>query len=84
MLFGAFIGQRIHLDQEKWIRLGREAFLVAQGHRFDQYLTSTSTVAGYVIGSAIFALGLGVRCEGTAYAVDKIIGRLFPKKIARA
>ena len=83
MATGALCGLCIHLDQAKWIQLGRDAFLAAQGHRFDQYSARQGTVAGYVIISAIFTLGLGVLFEGIVYAGDKIVNLLVPRKSAK-
>jgi hypothetical protein len=82
MASGAFFGRFVRWDQARWNRLGREAFLSYQEHRFDRYMASPGTGTKYVVILAIFALGLGVLYEGIAYAGDKIIARLFPKKSA--
>jgi hypothetical protein len=77
--FGAIFGQLVYLDQEKWHRLGREAFLAYQANRFDQH---TAAAAGVIIFCAIFALGLYSLYEGVAFAILKLVARVLPKKPA--
>ena len=77
LAFGAVFGQLVHLDQEKWQRLGREAFLANQANQFDHH---TTTVAGVMIACAIFALGLFAFYEGVAFAFLKLVARTQPQK----
>jgi uncharacterized membrane protein YqgA involved in biofilm formation len=75
--FGAVFGQLVHLDQEKWHRLGREAFLANQANQFDQHSGATAAV---ILFCAIFALGLYSFYEGLAFAILKLVTRILPPK----
>jgi len=77
--FGAVFGQLVHLDQEKWHRLGREAFLANQANQFDLHTGATAAV---ILFCAIFALGLFAFYEGVAYAFLKLVARILPPKPA--
>jgi len=70
LTFGAVFGLLVHQDQEKWHRLGREAFLAYQSNQFDQH---TATAAGVIIFCAVFALGLYSLYEGVAFAILKLV-----------
>jgi hypothetical protein len=72
LTFGAIFGLLIHLDQEKWHRLGREAFLAHQSSQFD----NTASVGGLVIFCAVFALGMYSLYEGVAFAILKLVTRI--------
>jgi hypothetical protein len=74
---GATFGLLVHLDQEKWHRLGREAFLAYQSNQFDQH---TATAAGVIIFCAIFALGLYSLYEGVAFAILKVVTHVLPER----
>jgi hypothetical protein len=71
--FGALFGQYIQTDHEKWHRLGREAFLSYQAHRFDHYMANPSAGTNYLVVCVILALGLGVLYEGVAFIGAKLI-----------
>ena len=77
LTFGAVFGLLVHADQEKWHRLGREAFLAYQSNQFDQH---TATAAGVIIFCAIFALGLYSLYEGVAFAILKVVTRILPER----
>jgi hypothetical protein len=77
LTFGAVFGLLVHQDQEKWHRLGREAFLSYQSNQFDQH---QATAAGVIIFCAIFALGLYSLYEGVAFAILKLVARGQPGK----
>ena len=77
LAFGAVFGQLVHLDQEKWQRLGREAFLANQANQFDHH---TATTVAVMIVCAIFALGLFAFYEGIAFAFLKLVARTQPQK----
>ena len=75
LTLGTVFGQLVHLDQEKWQRLGREAFLSNQANQFDHH---TATTAAIMIVCAIFALGLYSLYEGLAFAIVKLVARIVP------
>lgn len=70
---GALCGLLIHMDLAKWNRLGRDAFLSYQAHRFDNSIAFLSPAAGLVICCAIFVLGFMALYEGVAFVGDKLI-----------
>jgi hypothetical protein len=78
LAFGAAVGQRVHMDQEKWHRLGREAFLAYQANQFDHNMMAPAV--GLMVFCAIFALGLGALYEGLAFAGVKLISRISPEE----
>jgi hypothetical protein len=77
---GALFGQFVQSDHEKWHRLGREAFLSYQAHRFDLYMANPSTGTKYFVVGIVFALGFGVLYEGTAYVGAKLIDLVLRPK----
>ncbi len=78
LAFGSLFGQFIHMDHEKWLRLGREAFLTHQANQFDHDMIASA--AGIMVFCAIFALGLFALYEGIAFAVLKLVSRGLPPK----
>jgi hypothetical protein len=77
---GGFFGRCVQWEQAKWNRLGREAFLSYQQHRFDHYMANPRAGTGYLIVVAIFALGLGALFEVIAYAGARVIALLVQWK----
>ena len=78
LAFGSVLGQFIHIDHEKWLRLGREAFLTRQANQFDHDMMAPA--AGIIVFCAIFALGLFALYEGIAFAAVKLVCRFWPAK----
>jgi len=72
VIAGVFVGQRINADYARWHTLGRDAFLKAQGYRFDRYMAHPASGAIHVFGAALLlvlivalyevAAFLGARC----------------------
>jgi hypothetical protein len=77
---GALFGQLMHSDYEKWHRLGRDAFISYQSHRFDLYMSVPRTASFHIFGSILLTLGLGALYEGVAYAGTKIIAHFVHEK----
>jgi hypothetical protein len=77
VVFGALFGEVIQLDYEKWHRLGREAFLGYQGHRFDLYMAGPAHGAARFLVLAMFALGLAALYEGIAWVGVKLVSRVL-------
>jgi hypothetical protein len=77
---GALFGQFVQSDHDKWHRLGREAFLSNQAHRFDLYMANPGIGTKYFVVSVVFALGFGVLYEGIAYVGAKLIDLFLSPK----
>jgi uncharacterized membrane protein YqgA involved in biofilm formation len=78
LAFGSVLGEFIHLDHEKWLRLGREAFLTHQANQFDHDMIAPAV--GVIVFCAIFALGIFTLYEGIAFAAVKLVSRALPPK----
>jgi hypothetical protein len=78
LAFGSVLGQFIHIDHEKWLRLGREAFLTRQANQFDHDMMAPA--AGIIVFCAIFALGLFALYEGIAFAAVNLVSRVQSAK----
>jgi hypothetical protein len=78
LALGSVLGEFIHMDHEKWLRLGREAFLTHQAMQFDHDLLTPAV--GIMVFCAIFALGIFTLYEGIAFAVLKLVSRTEPPK----
>ncbi len=50
---GVLSGQTRSRDYAKWHALGREAFLAAQGNRFDQSMAHPAPVSTHIISAGI-------------------------------
>jgi hypothetical protein len=77
LAFGSVLGQFIHMDHEKWLRLGREAFLSDQAIKFDHDMLTPAS--GVIIFCAIFVLGIFALYEGIAFAAVKLVSRAVPQ-----
>jgi hypothetical protein len=55
---GVLAGQAVTRDYAKWHSLGRDAFLAAQGNRFDKYMAHPAPGGIHVILGAIFVVSL--------------------------
>jgi hypothetical protein len=71
---GGLFGLLIKADQDRWYRVGRDAFLAYQQKRFDLNVTHPGYTIIYIIGAGIFVLGLGALYEGVALAIDRMLG----------
>jgi hypothetical protein len=80
VVFAVLLGEFIQLDYEKWHRLGREAFLTYQGHRFDLHMADPVHGPAHLLVFAMFALGWGALYEGVAFAGTKLVSRILPGK----
>ncbi|MGA7833059.1 MAG: hypothetical protein WCA21_19050 [Terracidiphilus sp.] len=78
--YGVLCGLFIHGDHLKWHRLGREAFLSFQAHRFDRYMASPGTGIGYLIICIFTALCLAALYEGVAFIGAKLFTLCCGKK----
>ncbi len=70
---GGFFGFLIKADQDRWSRLGRDAFLSYQEKRFDLNMAHPGNTLVYVIVAAIFVLGLGALYEGVGFLIDRMV-----------
>jgi hypothetical protein len=79
-VLGALFGQYIQADHEKWHRLGRDAFLSFQGHRFDIYMANPGTGLKYLIGGSLTAVGLCALYEVVALVGAMLVALVFREK----
>jgi hypothetical protein len=70
-LFAAFI----HGDEEKWNRLGREAFLAYQSGKFDQSIASPAPLVAVIVIVVLFAVGLAACYEFCGFMGEKLLSR---------
>jgi hypothetical protein len=70
---GVLGGLFVHADYERWHRLGREAFLSHEAHRFDLYMADPQLRVSALFVFAVLALGFFALYEGLAYAVSKVM-----------
>ena len=78
--YGALCGLAIHGDHLKWHRLGREAFLSNQAHRFDRYMASPGTGIGYLIICIFSAFCIAALYEGIAFIGAKLFSSCCGQK----
>jgi hypothetical protein len=76
--FGALLGQYVQADHEKWHKLGRDAFLSFQGHRFDLNMANPGSGLNYLIGGSLTVVGL---CA--VYEVIAIVGTMLVALVHR-
>jgi hypothetical protein len=61
IMIGIFTSYLIHLDYLRWSRRGRDAFLVAQGLRFDKFMAAPALKLPFIVGVVIFVgLAIGI------------------------
>jgi hypothetical protein len=68
---GVLGGWFIHIDYERWHRLGREAFLSYQARRFDLYMADPQLKIVSLFVFAVLTLGLFAFYEVVSYAVAR-------------
>ncbi|MGA7245792.1 MAG: hypothetical protein WBX19_21595 [Terracidiphilus sp.] len=64
---GAACGLMVHLDHERWLRAGRDAFLTDQGRRFDHQVAVPQSEFGIIVTAVIMTLGFFAFYEGIVY-----------------
>lgn len=74
LLLGVLFGYYIHYDYLRWNQRGREAFLLYQGHRFDQSMAVVRPTALTVISITIVMVIAFAIYELVAAILSKIIG----------
>jgi hypothetical protein len=65
--FGVLFGEYINWDYARWHALGREAYLVYEGHRFDRYMAQPAPGVLHVIVAMLMVVGLLTMYEGAAF-----------------
>jgi hypothetical protein len=69
---GVLLGEITHAGYTHWNRLGRDAFLSYQTHRFDLYMSSPRSALLSCAVFVIFTIGFGALYEATGFAAEKI------------
>ena len=73
---GVLLGELIQLDQAKWHRLGREAFLSNQAFRFDRDIANPSNGVALIVFCVIAVVGLATLFEVATYGGVKLLSLL--------
>jgi hypothetical protein len=77
---GALFATLIHADQEKWHRLGKDAFLTYQAGKFAQDMISPAPLAIVLVLIIFLALVLAASYEFCGYLGAKLLSTPGGKK----
>jgi hypothetical protein len=73
VVLGVLSGQTLSRDYAKWDALGREAFLAAQGNRFDRYIAHPAPVSTHIITATLIVVAFVAMYELAAFGGAKCI-----------
>jgi hypothetical protein len=71
---GGLFGEYVAKDHERWFRLGRDAFLAYQTHRFETQMAHPRVGFAFVIGMAIFSVGVAAVYEIVGLVGERLFG----------
>lgn len=78
---GMVLSKSIDVDYARWHRLGRDAFLKYQAHRFDRYMAGDHSGLDRLTACIVGALVVCLLYEGITYVGLKAFRAIY-KKIA--
>ena len=73
VVLGVLSGQTLSRDYAKWDALGRDAFLTAQGNRFDRYMAHPAPVSTHIITATVIVVAFVAMYELAAFGGAKCI-----------
>ncbi len=71
---GGLFGEYVAKDHERWFKLGRDAFLAYENHRFETQMAHPTIGFAFVVGMAIFSVGVAVIYELVGLVGDRLFG----------
>jgi hypothetical protein len=71
-VFGSFVA----LDYSRRFLVGRDAFLANQARRFDAHANHPISGIGWILGTAIFFVGIATIYEAAAITAERLLTRL--------
>ena len=74
--FGAVFGSLIAFDYSRRFLVGRDAFLADQARRFDAHASHPIPGIGWILGTAIFIVGIATIYEVAAITAERLLTRL--------
>jgi hypothetical protein len=74
-LFGAVFGSYFAFDYSHRFLVGRDAFLANQARWFDAHASHPIPGIGWILGLAIFAVGVATIYEIAAIAAERLLTR---------
>jgi len=72
-LFGTVFGSFLAFDYSHRFSVGRDAYLADQGRRFDAHAAHPIAGAVWILGAAIFAVGIAAVYELGAIAAEWVL-----------
>src|SRR6516165_5359960 len=80
--FGAIFGSLFALNESRRFSVGRDAFLADQARRFDAHASHPIPGVGWILGTAIFIVGLVTIYEFAATSAEWLLTRSRSRRVA--